>query len=81
MWSLRGVLEGESVFFVSLCSWRLGQEGIVPYSVGGPLPFFVFLFTRVWAGHGCRATHREAVLATTNWTVEGCRSLDEALVC
>ena len=43
--------------------------------------FFVFLFICVWAGDGCRTTLREAVRDTAYWTVEGYRTLDEAMVC
>ena len=33
------------------------------------------------AGHGCRATNREAVLVTALSTVEGYRTPNEAMVC
>ena len=62
VWFFRGALQGEG-FFCTLCSWRLGQERIVPHSVVGPPTFFVFLFIFVWARHGCRATNWRAVLA------------------
>ena len=68
VWLFRGALGGESVFFCTLCSWRLGQQRIVPRSVGGPSTFFVFLLMCVWVRHRCRATNWGAVLVTAFWT-------------
>ena len=51
-------------FLHSLALAKWGEERIVPYGVGGPPSFFVFLFILVWARHGCRATIWRAVLAT-----------------
>ena len=57
---------------LSLCSWRLGEERIVPHSVVGTVAFFVFLLMLVWARHGCRATSWRAVLAAATQLVEVC---------
>ena len=38
------------LFFFPCRNWRLGKEGVVPHSVGGPLWFLVHLFIFVWAG-------------------------------
>ena len=40
----------------------------------------MFLFIRVWVGQGCRATDWEAVLVIAEWTVEGYRTLAEAML-
>ena len=74
-----GCLSGEQCIFCTCCIYQLGGERIVPYSVGGPTTFFVFLFILVWARHGCRATIWRAVLATARSIVEGYRSPNEAL--
>ena len=37
VWLFRGALHKEKIFFFPCRSWRLGQEGIVPHSVGGSL--------------------------------------------
>ena len=50
---------------------RLGLEGIVPYSKGGSLWFFVLLFVFVWAGPSCRVAYWRVVLATVSRCVEG----------
>ena len=36
VWVFQGALQGENIFFPCR-SWRLGKEGVVPHSVGGPL--------------------------------------------
>ena len=36
VWVFQGALQGENLFFPCR-SWRLGKEGVVPHSVGGPL--------------------------------------------
>ena len=64
VWLFRGALRGNSAFFAFTAFAGLGEERIVPYSVGGPPSFFVFLFILVWARHGYRATNWKAVLAT-----------------
>ena len=64
VWLFRGALRGNSAFFCICCICWVGKERIVPYSVGGPPSFFVFLFILVWARHGYRATNWKAVLAT-----------------
>ena len=71
---------GESFLFPCR-SRRLGQEGVVPHSVVGPLWFFMHLFVCVRARNRYRATHWRAVLATACWCVEGHRTPDEAMVC
>ena len=68
-------------FFLPLRSWRLGEEGVVPHSVGGPLWFLVHLFVCVRARPRYRATDWKAVLATASRCVEGYRTPDEAMVC
>ena len=65
----------------SLRCTRLGEEGVVPHSVVGPIHFLVFVFIRVWTRHSYRATYWCAVLATAHQDVEGYRSPDEAVVC
>ena len=64
VWLFRGALQGKQCIFCICCICQLGRERIVPYSVGGPPSFFVFLFILVWARHGYRATNWKAVLAT-----------------
>ena len=67
---------GENIFF-PFCSGRLGEEGIVPHSVVGPLRFLVFLFVCVRARPRNRATADwKAVLATASRFVEGNRTPD-----
>ena len=70
VWLFRGALRGSSAFFafVAFADWV--KKRIVPYGVGGPSSFFVFLFILVWARHGCRATIWRAVLATASRSVE-----------
>ena len=77
----RWCLSGEQCIFCICCVYQLGRKRIVPYSLGGPPIFFVFLFILVWARHGCRATVWRAVLATASRCVEGYRSPNKALVC
>ena len=59
-----GCLAGKQCVFCIYCICWVGAERIVPYSVGGPPSFLVFLFILVWARHGYRATIWRAVLAT-----------------
>ena len=64
VWLFRGALRCSSAFFAfaAFANWFKNKR-IVPYGVGGPPSFFVFLFILVWARHGCRATIWRAVLA------------------
>ena len=71
-------LAGRGCAVGSLCSWRLGKEGIVPHSVVDTSTFFEFLLVLVWPGHSYQATSWGAVLATALRTVEGNRTSDEA---
>ena len=80
VWLFRGALQGENLFSLldAAGDW-VGQEGVVPHSVGGPLRFLVHLFICVWARPRYRATHWKAVLATACRCVEGYRTLDASL--
>ena len=79
VWLFRGALQGKNLF--SSLDWRLGKEGVVAHSVGGPLWFLVHLFIFVWAGPRYEATHWTAMLAIAWRCVEGHRTPNEALVC
>ena len=50
MWLFCGALGGESVFFALSAAGDWVKKGSSP-------AYFVFLFTRARAGHGCRATN------------------------
>ena len=79
VWLFRGARPRREPSFVSpFRSWRLGQEGVVQHSVGGP---FMYLFVCVWAWPRYRAADWRAVLATASRCVEGYRTPYEALVC
>ena len=76
VWLFLGALRGENLF--SSLLGRLGKEGTVPHSVGGPLWFLVHLFVCVRARPRFLATYWRAVLATASRCVEGCCTPDEA---
>ena len=80
VWLFRGAFKKRICFFPCRC-WRLGKEGDVPHSVGGPLRFLMHLFVCVRARPRYRATYWRPVFVTASRCVEGYRTPDEALVC
>ena len=66
VWLFEGALSGGSAFFAfaASASWVTKGSFLTAWAVLST--FFEFLFIRVRARHGCRATIREAVLATAD---------------